>query len=95
MNSARTLVRLMKKQAVKGTELAQRLRVKPSFISQVRSGKRSVPPDALGRWIKALRLSEADALLFRLNTLRVDSPEQLKQAIDDLQTVFTKSGRKK
>jgi transcriptional regulator with XRE-family HTH domain len=84
MDLPRTIVRLMKKQKLKGTELAARLGVKPPFISQIRSGKRSIPRGSVGAWIKALRLNDEDARKFRLLALFLLSPRELGDVIDGL-----------
>lgn len=78
------LVQLMDARAVEGKELARRLGVHPSFISQVRVGKSGIAPAAIGKWIKALQLTGAEADEFRALALIYRGPPELRAYINDL-----------
>lgn len=78
------LIRLMEARAITGRELARRLGVTPSFISQVRVGKRLIPPAVIARWIKALQLTGQDADEFRALALVQYGPPELHEYVMDL-----------
>jgi transcriptional regulator with XRE-family HTH domain len=80
----RVLVCLMKKKRLSGLELANRLGVEPSFVSQVRFGKRPIPRASIGRWIKALQLNAEEAENFRLLALLRLSPPEISDVINSL-----------
>jgi transcriptional regulator with XRE-family HTH domain len=74
----------MEKHKISGIELAARLGVRPSYVSQIRTGKRSIAVHALGDWIRALRLSPEEAREFRLLGLLQLSPPEIRGFINVL-----------
>lgn len=78
------LVQLMKARAIEGKELARRLGVHPSYVSQVRVGKTPIASAAIGKWIRALGLTGAEADEFRALALIQKGPPELRAYVMDL-----------
>lgn len=74
----------MEARAITGRELARRLGVRPSFVSQVRVGKRLIPPASIADWIKALQLTGRDADEFYALALVQYGPPELRAYVMDL-----------
>jgi transcriptional regulator with XRE-family HTH domain len=71
----------MKAHAVSGKDLAKRLGVRESFVSQARKGKRPISPKSIPRWVQSLRLTESEAEEFTIEALLFHSPPQLREYV--------------
>ena len=81
------------KSGISGAEIARRLGHSNSgLVSQVITGKRTIPLDKLDAWTKALDLSEADAAEFRRLALAEQAPAlaaelaELRRKVQELQS---------
>ena len=74
----------MEARSVEGKELARRLDVHPSYVSQVRVGKTPIASKAIGKWIRALQLTGDEADEFRALALIQKGPPELRAYVMDL-----------
>ncbi len=87
------LVKLMDARNVEGKELARRLGVRPSYISQVRCGKRPITPQAISKWVRALQLHGPEAEEFRVLALMQHGPPELQAYVADLRKQLAERSR--
>ncbi len=88
------LVLLMDAKAIPGKELARRLDVRASYVSQVRLGKCPIAPPAIGKWIKALELVGDEAEEFRALALIQQGPPELRAYVHSLRKQLAKVRRR-
>ena len=75
------LIQLMEARSIQGKDLAKRLGHRPSYVSQVRMGKRSIAPKAIPKWAHALRLTELEREEFIMEVMLSHGPPELREYV--------------